>query len=150
MSVCESDPRPPNATVTFDQHNLGRDPQTFRAARPDVLLVLKFAGVMQWGWRVEFAGTQAELIATGIATPDMFENLGKSGQKTAETSFGDHYKVRRRAKGRYELDLSLRPELCDLSDPRVQSTLWWQKHAVAVDDEVTQALNRMRRPRVRP
>jgi hypothetical protein len=148
MSVSVPEPRPRNAVVTFDQNGPGRDPQSFQAARLDVLLVLKFAGVMQWGWLLKFAGTETELIAAGVATADMFRDLGKSGQKTADTPFGDRYQVRRRVKGRYEIELRLMPKLCDLSDPRTQATLWWRQHAPAVEAEVAHALEEMRRPRV--
>jgi hypothetical protein len=149
MSVSAPEPQPRNAVVRFDQNGAGRCSQAFQAARPDVLLVLKFAGAMAWGWLVEFAGTETELIAAGVATADMFQNLGKSGQKTADTPYGDRYKVRRRIKGRFELELRLLPELGDLSDPRMQATVWWRQHAAEVDAEVAGALERMRRPRVR-
>jgi hypothetical protein len=153
MSIETPEPRPDpphNAVVRFAHGS--NDTQVFRASRPDVLLVLKSAQVLQWGWLVECEGTPEQLIAAGVASPDMFENLGKTGQKTDWTPYANQFYVKKRKNGRFDLELRMYPECCDLSDPRVLATVWWRQHGAEVDAEVVSALKRMRRPRkaVRP
>jgi len=145
MSIETPEPTPnppPNAIVKFAHGP--NDIQIFHASRPDVLLVLKSAQVLQWGWLVECEGTPDELIAAGVASPDMFENLGKTGQKTDWTPYANQYYVKKRKNGRFDLELRIYPECCDLSDPRTQATLWWRQHGAEVDAEVVSALKRMR------
>jgi hypothetical protein len=151
MSTATPEPKPLRndaAIVKFDGGPKGDVTQTFRASRTDVLLVLKRAQITHWGWLVEFRGTAAELIAVGVASPDMFEHLGKCGQKTAWTPYGDQYTVKKR-KAYFELSLSLwkEPRVGDPSDPRLQQSVWWREHGAEIDAEVANALARMRRPR---
>lgn len=139
----------PGNDPSLVQFRDGDKTEVFRAARSDVLLVLKRASSTPYGMYVEFQGTEAELIAASVASADMFQDIGKSGQRTASTAFGDRYELRKRAKGRFDLTLYLSEESrCgDPSEKRTQGTVWWRAHGAEVEAQVADALERMRQPR---
>ncbi len=61
------------------------------------------------GWLVRFRGTADELVATGIATADLFE-IGKSVQRTTRCEFGDQNIVKRE-RGKWTLSIRVQPEM---------------------------------------
>jgi hypothetical protein len=123
--------------------------KVFAVGRLKVTPFLTDAEVMPWGWFVRFAGAEEDLVRSGVATPYMFEGLSKTGNKTAPTEFGDQFHVRRRPKGRFELEIFLHPEPAygDPGDPCTQKAVWWRRHGAEVDAVVGNALERMRKPR---
>jgi hypothetical protein len=95
-----------------------------------VVSLLKNAGATSWGDYFEFEGTREDLIAAGLATPDMFENMGVSGVRKRHLEFGDSATVSRRPKGRWRLSMSISEEITDAMDehPRVRKAKWWLAH----------------------
>ena len=77
----------------------------FAVSRPEVLEVLIDAFAAHWGYTVYLAGTREQLLAAGVATPDMFTSFGKTGVRTAADGYGDQWTIQRRARGRFELTL---------------------------------------------
>ena len=133
--------------VRFSDHR--KHVEVFAVGRPKITPFLTDAEVMPWGWLVKFAGAEEDLVRIGVASPDMFQDLSKTGRKTAPTEFGDQFHVRRRPKGRFELELflHLEPAYGDPEDPRTQKAVWWRKHGAEVDAVVGNALELMRKPR---
>jgi hypothetical protein len=122
---------------------------TWIASRPQVLPVLKNIAVCPaWGLAIDFHGTDAELIAAGIATADMFEDIGKSRQRTRRDSYGDQYTVKRRC-GKWDLELRLSTEGSQEppSDERPDKCPWWIKHGSEAEAATAVILARFaRRP----
>lgn len=56
-----------------------------------------------WGICGQYRGTQADLVAAGVAASYMFEDMGRSGVRTRRDEFGDRYIVRRQAQGVWSL-----------------------------------------------
>jgi hypothetical protein len=69
----------------------------FVAGRPDVLPLVKEVSSQSWGFCVDFHGSRADLISAGVACEEMFEGMGKSGQRTRSDQFGDQYTIKRRS-----------------------------------------------------
>jgi hypothetical protein len=129
--------------------------QGIRAARPEVLHVAKELRICHWGTLATFVGTPEQLIgAAGVAYAWMFEDLGKTGVKTAPDGYGNQYCVQRGPKagipkGAFELKFYLReePAYGDSGDERTRKLTWWREYGDQVDAEVARVLRRMRRPR---
>ena len=132
------------AVVRFPSHPDGM--QTFAVARPELLEVLQRAEALHWGYHIDCAGTREQLLAAGVATADMFEHLGKSGTRTANAEYGN-WTMQRRAAGRFELTIRAREadSAEHIGTRRFQALKYWQEHASAVDAEVADALQRIRR-----
>jgi hypothetical protein len=122
--------------------------QTFAVARPQVIEVLKHAQAHFWGWHLRFEGTREQLLAAGVADAAMFSNLGKTGVRTDSDDFGTKWTMQRRAAERFEL--TLRTNYCDgaqdMDSKSFRALKGWREHGAAVDAEVADALERMRRP----
>ena len=92
-----------------------------------------------------FRGTEAELIVAGVATADMFENIGKSGQRTRETGFGDKYVVKRRS-GKWDLAIYTHSDnTCAPSDEYPRPSAWWLKHGGEAEAEMRKILAGLRK-----
>jgi len=118
---------------------------TWLASRPAVLPFLIEAKVCGWGVYVTFHGTEAELIAAGLATGDMFENMGKSGQRTRETGYGDRYIVKKR-RGKWDLEIHTCREVGGVpSDEYPQPSAWWLKHGGDAEAETRKILASLRK-----
>jgi hypothetical protein len=131
-----------------------RTPKGVTAARPGVLDVATDFEVLCWGTIATLQGTQAQLVGAGVAFDAMFEDLGKTGCKTADGGYGNQYKVqllrgRRYPEGTFRLELRTAPESLygDPANPENHNSKWWQQTAPAAFGEVEQILQRMRAPR---
>jgi hypothetical protein len=121
---------------------------TWIASRPQVLPVLLDVTICPiWGLAVDFHGSEAELIAAGVATADMFEDMGKSGQRTRWDSFGDQYTVKRR-RGEWDLRIALTTygSQAPPSDERPGKCPWWIKHGGEAEAVTAEILSRFVRP----
>ena len=65
-----------------------------------------------WDWRdegcTEYQGTKEDLLAVGVAWPEVFDDVGKSGTKTrgkwaGVSSLEERYTVRRMAHGQWRV-----------------------------------------------
>jgi hypothetical protein len=122
---------------------------TWAASRPAVLPHLVEALDCHWGVLVRFHGTEAELIAAGVASPEMFEGIGKSGQKTRLTGSGDHdqYTVKKRRAG-WDLEIrTSRDDLCAPTDEYPRPNAWWRKHGGEAQAATAAILARLRATR---
>jgi hypothetical protein len=84
--------------------------RTFAASRPAILPVLRGVSAMDRGWHVCFRGTQDELMAAGVAFPEMFDDLRVKRSRSDE--FGDSYDITREKSGRFKVERWLRAETC--------------------------------------
>lgn len=120
-----------------------RCPPGFVAMWPAVLPVLKHAEDCGYHWLLEFEGTQAELLAAGIAEPFMFEITTKTGSKTDSDEFGDKYQIRRRPKGIFALTRWFFPtDATDPMCPKQQRLNLWKLHGASVVALVDEAIAR--------
>jgi hypothetical protein len=114
------------------------------ASRPAVLPFLTNAQKHEWGDLVTFYGTAEELVAAGLAHAGMFD-IGKSGQRTWETEFGDRYIVRR-LRGKWNLEIYTNHEnMCAPSDEYPRPTAWWRKHGGEAEAETRRILAGLRK-----
>ena len=58
------------------------------ATRPEELGVAKELRICHWGTLATFVCTPEQLLGAGFAHASMFENLGKTGVKTAPDGYG--------------------------------------------------------------
>jgi len=118
----------------------------WRASRPEALAVLREISACTWGVHTEFHGTEAELIAAGVATPDMFKGMGKSGQRTRHFSFGDEYTVKRR-RGQWDLTIRTHNYAPDglPTDEHPAKSNWWKKYCAATGSATAEILARFAR-----
>jgi len=132
-----------NNIVVFRER--GAEPIRFLLRKPVVRAVLCNAQIESWGWWVTFRGTQEQLIAASVATPEMFENLGKSGVRTAPTGYGDQYTIKRR-KAYYELQISTGAgEIYgDIAEPKVRKYQIWRNHGTQIEAIVAGAIAKAR------
>ena len=114
---------------------------SFCASRPEVLPLLRQIEdhTEFWGVFVEFLGTEAELVAAGVAFAEMFATVRKSGKRSARTENGDKFTVERRAGGRWLLELRLLNE----------EDGWWEKHGAQAGTATAEILARFARPQLR-
>jgi|SRR5579859_132950 len=120
---------------------------TWLASRPAVLPFLIEANVYGWGVLARFHGTEAELIAAGIASAEMFEGMGKSGQRTRETGYGDRYIVKKR-RGKWDLEIHTCREVGGApSDEYPRPSAWWLKHGGEAQAATAEILARLRATR---
>jgi hypothetical protein len=124
------------------------------AARPGVLDVALDFEVFHWGTIATFEATREQLLGAGVAFKEMFEDLGKTGCKTAEGGYGNKYKVqllqgRRHPEGTFRLELITASESLygDPASPDNRNLKWWQSVGESVEAEVEQILRQMRAPR---
>ena len=121
---------------------------TYIASRPEVLPVLKGVGETCWGWWLSFHGTEAELIAAGVARSGMFD-IGKSVQRKYLDENGDHCTLRRRGKNKWDLEYRLHDEgsVDSLpSDVRPEKCPWWIKWGGEAEATTAEILKRFARP----
>jgi hypothetical protein len=120
---------------------------TWIASRPSVLPMLKEVSSPQWGTFLNFFGSREELISAGLASPEMFENIGKV-QKSGTDDFGNRYTLRRR-KGIWELDLRIDGEgyrdPIPLADDSKAAQCWWEKYGQSTMAETAEILSRFAR-----
>jgi hypothetical protein len=139
-------------TIAFEQYTEGgKRVVDYIVSRPEVLPVLKKLHEADWGWWLTFRGTEAELIAAGVARAEMFE-IGKSVQRKYEDMFGDRCTVRRRGKKAWEVEYQLSKEIQDAlpTDDEPQKSDWWTKHCSATETATAEILKRFARGTVRP
>lgn len=146
---------PKGNTVTFKQGNrllceVERD-VTFVASRPGVLACLKNVEISQtWrGWCLTFRGTEAELIAAGIATVETFQGVGAhvGAQLKRQDEFDNDITVYRR-RGSWILELRTDSEGsgCPPSDEQPRKCSWWIKHGGKAEAATAKILKRFARP----
>lgn len=119
------------------------------ASRPAVLVLVVEALDCRWGVLVKFHGTEAELIAAGVAYQEMFEGIGKSGQRTRPTGSGDHdrYTVKKRG-GKWDLEIRThREDSCAPTDEYPRPNAWWRKHGGEAQAATTAILAHLRTTR---
>jgi hypothetical protein len=140
-SAPEKSPRK-GAAVFRSSGDSCRGPEVFAVSRPEVLEVLVDASAHHWGYVVELAGTREQLLAAGVATPDMFASRGKTGMRTACDEYGNQWTIQRRARGRFKL--TLRTFYGDgaeeIDGKYFRSLVGWREHGAAVEAEVAKAL----------
>ena len=56
---------------------------------------------------LQLMGTRAELIRCGVAHDYMFEQLGKHGQRSGPTEYGDNFRLQRLTKDSFKLTVYL-------------------------------------------
>jgi len=110
--------------------------------------VLKRVRVTHWGWYIECAGTQEQLIAAGVASIEMFEDFGKSRrQRASEGEFGDEITVRRRPKQQWTVELRVHEcLLCDPLDEQYRKLKCFRDSVPAAITAVDEILRSMRAP----
>jgi hypothetical protein len=93
-------------------------------------------------WLLEFEGTREELIAAGLADATAFV-FGKSPKRSGFDEFGNKFDLTAIAGDRFRLCLRTSADdyLGD-SPARLRS---WRKHKAALEADVADALERMRR-----
>ena len=136
-------------TVVFKQGNRARGDErnvTYIASRPEVLATLKEITETNWGWWLGFQGTEAELIAAGVATSAMFD-IGKSVQRKYEDEYGDCCTLRRRGKKKWDLEYELHSEGSGgpPSDDRPGKCPWWIKWGGEAEATTAEILKRFER-----
>jgi len=116
---------------------------TYLASRPEVLPFLQNAEVFSWGWYVTFHGTEAQLIGAGVATADMFADMGTSGQRSQDDEFGNRYTVKRR-RGKWDLYMLLGSSGTHAlpTDEQPRKCAWWIKHGVEAESASAAILKR--------
>ena len=74
------------------------------AVRPAVLpLVSEFDPSVSYGCLLVASGTREDLVGAGLAWPELFDDICKSGCRTRRDEFGARAEVRRLAGGRFEI-----------------------------------------------
>jgi hypothetical protein len=135
---------PNSSTVRF---KVGLKEHVFVASRPEILAVLQNAEVMAWGWYLTFHGSEAALVRAGIATADMFADMGKSTQRSRDDEFGNRYTVMRR-RGEWDLHLKLdaKGTYALPTDEQPRKCAWWVKHGGEAEAATAAILARFARP----
>lgn len=97
-------------------------------------------------WLLEFEGTRKELVAAGLADDALFA-VGKSAGRSGFDEFGNTFDLTATAHGRFRLSLrTLADDYLGDAPARFKS---WRKRRAALEAEVSEALERIRRPRAR-
>jgi hypothetical protein len=118
------------------------------ASRPGILAVLKDIKFLQsFGLLVEFCGTESELIAAQVATPETFHNPGKNGQRFRYDGHGDQYTVERRgAKWDLKLFISAWGSHSIPCDDRPRGDEpWWTVHGAVASTVTAEILAKLMR-----
>ena len=122
-------------------------PSEWRAARPDVLAVLKKVEHCNWNGgivTVSLEGTAEQLLASGACEPEMLV-VGASGKRSGRDQYGDSFETKRRAGGRFEVERWFRQEV--KADGGAGRNKGWRSLGPGVTAEIDSVLIRMRRPR---
>ena len=118
----------------------------FAAARPEVLPLLVEASAHEWGMLAKFRGTEADLIAAGLATPDQFQGVGEKvmAQKLLPDVYGNHCTVKRRGRGTWDLTIrtSEAPYYGDVDDETTRKGKWWRENGPGVEAATVEILAR--------
>lgn len=90
-------PDAPHSAVTFEG--------IAYTGRPEVLALVRNI-MINWhgGWIVEFRGTEDELVAAGIAEREWF-HIGSLSRLTRSNEFGGQYRLSRRTRGIWVLEI---------------------------------------------
>jgi hypothetical protein len=100
---------------------------------------------------VVYRGTRQELIASGIAYPAMFESLAKSWAFKGYTDVGADFTLYKQ-DGAYLLEIEVCVHAASDGADKIHTKKFrakepWLLHGAAVEATVSEALQRMRRPR---
>lgn len=117
--------------------------QTLAAARPAIIPLL---GAQMFllpdTWLLEFEGTREELLAAGLADAAWFVS-GKSPRRSCFDEFGNKFDLTRIARGRFRLSVWTAADDYLGDAPRRFKS--WRKRKAALEADVADALERLRR-----
>jgi hypothetical protein len=126
------------------------DGVTFLASRPEVLAGLERVSADENSWVLTFRGTEAELVAAGLATAAMFQGLSKEGNtRTQPDEYSNDVTVTRRRHG-WKLRLIVRSDgpYAGPTDEKPGKCKWWIKHGREARAATAEILKRFAQPAV--
>lgn len=133
-------PKSPRAEIIVGD---GFRRHTLAAARPAIIPLL---GAQMFllpdTWLLEFEGTREELVAAGLADAAWFVSV-KSPRRSCFDEFGNKCDLTRIARGRFRLSLWTSAD--DYLGDAPARYKAWRKRKVALEADVADALERLRR-----
>jgi hypothetical protein len=118
------------------------------ASRPRLVEVLKDVKICQsYGLLVVLQGTESQLIAAEVATPDLFMGISRYSERTHCDAHGDQLTMKYSA-GKWDVRLFIsawgaRGIPCD--EHPLGDQPWWTVHGAIASNVTTQILSKLKR-----